>query len=184
MQPQLIILDEPFSALDPKHAGMIDDILERLSDTGITEVIATHNADRAWGCAQRVVILNESKILADGSPEDIFSDEDLLQKANLEPPTLMKVCRSLKRQAYSPTAPSPKQQPSWTHFLKSDKPLPLVFFTQSIYNKNISNIFAGGVFMKGFSITGFILGIVSAAAGITALVFSIIGFAKSKDKEF
>ena len=78
MGPQLLILDEPFSALDPKHARMIDDILEQLAQEGITVVIATHNTDHAYRWADRVVLLNNAHILAQGSPEQIFSDHELL----------------------------------------------------------------------------------------------------------
>lgn len=47
-----------------------------------------------------------------------------------------------------------------------------------------SGLLTGGFYMKGFSLTGFILGIVAAAAGITAVVFGAIGLAKSKPREF
>ena len=64
MGPQLLILDEPFSALDPKHARMIDDILEQLAQEGITVVIATHNTDHAYRWADRVVPVSYTHLRA------------------------------------------------------------------------------------------------------------------------
>lgn len=97
MEPDLLILDEPFSALDPKHAQMIHEILNRLADSGITVVIATHNADYAYRWAERIVILNDSHILADDTPDNIFCNQELLQTSNLEQPLIFQVTAALKK---------------------------------------------------------------------------------------
>lgn len=96
MEPELMILDEPFSALDPKHARMIDQILEELSAAGITVVVATHDTGRAYRWAERVVILNQGKILADGTPNDIFLNREILEAANLEQPEMLQTSQLLK----------------------------------------------------------------------------------------
>lgn len=108
MEPELLILDEPFSALDPKHAHMIDDILKQLTDSGITVIIATHHADQAYRWADRIVVLNHSHVLADGTPQEIFSNKELLAAANLEQPTLMKVSDILKRKGILSECDFPK----------------------------------------------------------------------------
>ena len=108
MEPELLILDEPFSALDPKHAHMIDDILKQLTDSGITVIIATHHADQAYRWADRIVVLNHSHVLADGTPQEIFSNKELLVAANLEQPTLMKVSDILKRKGILSECDFPK----------------------------------------------------------------------------
>ena len=100
--------DEPFSALDPKHAHMIDDILKQLTDSGITVIIATHHADQAYRWADRIVVLNHSHVLADGTPQEIFSNKELLAAANLEQPTLMKVSDILKRKGILSECDFPK----------------------------------------------------------------------------
>ena len=107
-RPKLLILDEPFSALDPKHAHMIDDILKQLTDSGITVIIATHHADQAYRWADRIVVLNHSHVLADGTPQEIFSNKELLVAANLEQPTLMKVSDILKRKGILSECDFPK----------------------------------------------------------------------------
>ena len=108
MEPELLILDEPFSALDPKHAHIIDDILKQLTDSGITVIIATHHADQAYRWADRIVVLNHSHVLADGTPKEIFSNKELLAAANLEQPTLMKVSDILKRKGILSECDFPK----------------------------------------------------------------------------
>ena len=108
MEPELLILDEPFSALDPKHAHMIDNILKQLTDSGITVIIATHHADQAYRWADRIVVLNHSHVLADGTPQEIFSNKELLAAANLEQPTLMKVSDILKRKGILSECDFPK----------------------------------------------------------------------------
>lgn len=118
MQPELLILDEPFSALDPKHAQMIDQILRTLSDSGITVVISTHEADRIYPWADRVVVLNNSHILADGTPDEIFSDVSLLTAANLEQPTLLKVSQTLHRAGILPQNCHPRTAQQLEQMLK------------------------------------------------------------------
>ena len=97
MRPSLLILDEPFSALDPKHAQMIDEILSQLAREGITVVIATHNAAQAYRWADRVVILHNGRIQAQGTPEEIFCDQALLQRTSLVPPEILAISRALQQ---------------------------------------------------------------------------------------
>ncbi|MEG0663007.1 MAG: energy-coupling factor ABC transporter ATP-binding protein, partial [Anaerovoracaceae bacterium] len=84
MEPDIMIFDEPTSELDPKHARMIDEIIDLLTQRGISVILSTHNVGSALGWADRVVIFDEGKIVGDGTPEEIFTDEALLEKTNLE----------------------------------------------------------------------------------------------------
>lgn len=97
MEPDIVILDEPASALDPKHARMIDGIVENLSEKGITVILSTHDVERALIWADRVVLFNRGKILAEGNPEEIFSNDELMQVTNLEKPTIMRIFENLKK---------------------------------------------------------------------------------------
>ena len=96
MQPSVVILDEPASALDPKHARMIDDIVDELSENGITVLLSTHDVERALIWADRIVLFDEGEILKEGRPEEIFFNETLLEKTNLEKPTVLKIYDGLK----------------------------------------------------------------------------------------
>ena len=108
MRPSLLILDEPFSALDPKHAQMIDEILSQLAREGITVVIATHNAAQAYRWADRVVILHNGRIQAQGTPEEIFCDQALLQRTSLVPPEILTISRALQQKKLLPDGTFPK----------------------------------------------------------------------------
>lgn len=89
MEPEVMILDEPTAALDPRHARQIDGIIAELSQKGITLLISTHDVERALAWANTVVVFDEGQISAVGSPRDIFTRHDLLEKTHLEQPAVM-----------------------------------------------------------------------------------------------
>ena len=95
MEPEIIIFDEPAAALDPKHALMVDEIIDGLSTKGITVILSTHDVNRALLWAERVVLLDDGRIIAQGSPEEIFTDESLLERTNLEKPAILKIYETL-----------------------------------------------------------------------------------------
>ena len=95
MEPQIMILDEPASALDPKHARMIDGIIDSLSERGITVILSTHDVERALIWADRVILFHEGRVIGQGTPEEIFRREDLLLQTNLEKPTVYRLFDSL-----------------------------------------------------------------------------------------
>lgn len=95
MEPEVMILDEPVSSLDPKHARMIDEITDALSEKGITLIISTHNVERALLWADRVVLFHEGRIVGQGKPEEIFKEEKLLKMTNLEKPIILSVFDTL-----------------------------------------------------------------------------------------
>lgn len=95
MDPEIILFDEPAAALDPKHARMIDEIIDRLSEKGITVILSTHDVNRALIWADRAVLLDEGRIVAEGTPDQIFTDDEVLARTNLEKPTILKVFESL-----------------------------------------------------------------------------------------
>lgn len=91
MEPEVIILDEPASALDPKHARMIDGIVDQLSDKGITVILSTHDVERALIWADRVILFHEGCVVGQGSPDEVFANAELLEKTNLEKPTVLRI---------------------------------------------------------------------------------------------
>lgn len=95
MHPEIIIFDEPTVALDPVNASMLEDVLEKLSQDGKTLMISTHDVDFVYRWAERVIVFADGKIVADGSPLEIFKDKSLLKQANLTEPCLLEVYESL-----------------------------------------------------------------------------------------
>ncbi|MCX7957590.1 MAG: energy-coupling factor ABC transporter ATP-binding protein [Deltaproteobacteria bacterium] len=81
IEPQVLLLDEPMTNLDPKSQGEIIDLLYELE---ITTVISTHNLSMAPELGLRTILLSENhNILYDGNINGLLSDEDLLIRANL-----------------------------------------------------------------------------------------------------
>ncbi len=95
MDPEIIIFDEPAAALDPKHARMIDEIIDRLSEKGITVILSTHDVNRAFIWANRVILMDEGLIVSEGTPDEIFANDEVLMQTNLEKPTVLKIFEAL-----------------------------------------------------------------------------------------
>jgi polar amino acid transport system ATP-binding protein len=74
MEPKVVLFDEPTSALDPEMVGEVLDLMRELAKERLTMVIVTHEMDFAREVASRVVFMNEGKIAADGTPEEIFTN--------------------------------------------------------------------------------------------------------------
>lgn len=117
MEPEVIILDEPASALDPKHTLLVNDLLDKMSKKGITLLLSTHDVNHALEWAEKIVIFKDGKITAFGKPEEIFLDEELLKDSNLIQPQVIKMYSSLCKKG----------------FLDKDQPVPKNFETLEKY---------------------------------------------------
>jgi cobalt/nickel transport system ATP-binding protein len=91
MKPMVIAMDEPTSDLDPVHAGKIERIIRELKDRhGISVVIATHDLDLAARIADRVCLVRDGAVYAEGPPKEIFYDTALISEAGLELPVTVR----------------------------------------------------------------------------------------------
>ena len=109
MEPELVILDEPASALDPRHTELVYDAVERMTDKGITVMMATHDVDFALAWADEAVVLKDGCVLRQGTPEEIFTDRELLSQANLSVPAALRLFDSLcRRGILAPSLPIPR----------------------------------------------------------------------------
>ena len=98
MQPECLVLDEPTAMLDPKGRKEVMNIVRRLNqENGMTVVFITHFMEEAV-YADRVVIVNDGTIAADGTPESVFSDRDLLVRCGLDVPEFAEISRLLREQ--------------------------------------------------------------------------------------
>ncbi len=95
MKPDVIILDEPAAALDPRHTKMVNAIVDRLADNGITILMATHDIDYALQWADEIVLMHEGRVLAQGDALTICENEALLAKTNLEVPGILQLYQRL-----------------------------------------------------------------------------------------
>jgi len=72
MQPKLMLFDEPTSALDPEMIGEVLEVMVRLAKEGMTMIVVTHEMGFAREVADRVIFMDEGRILEEGSPEHFF----------------------------------------------------------------------------------------------------------------
>ena len=95
MQPKTIVLDEPTAMLDPQGRQEVVSIVEKLSrEQNITVILITHHMDEAI-CADRVIAMDDGKIIADGTPKDVFTKIDLLQSVGLTAPQTTLLLKAL-----------------------------------------------------------------------------------------
>ena len=84
LRPDVLLLDEPTASLDPRTKWVLVNLIRRLGEGGKTLVTATHDLDIVPLISNRVVVLGENRrVLADGSPAEILADRELLIRANL-----------------------------------------------------------------------------------------------------
>ncbi|WP_437131010.1 amino acid ABC transporter ATP-binding protein [Peptostreptococcus russellii] len=73
MEPDVMLFDEPTSALDPEMVNEVLDVIKELAKEGMTMAIVTHEMGFAKEVADRVIFIDEGKIVEDGTPDDVFN---------------------------------------------------------------------------------------------------------------
>ena len=101
MEPKCIVLDEPTAMLDPRgRKEVIQTISDLNRQKGITVILITHHMEEA-AQAQRVIVLHNGAIAADGTPSDVFSQVDLLHSLGLAAPETVELCYLLNRKGFA-----------------------------------------------------------------------------------
>jgi cobalt/nickel transport system ATP-binding protein len=83
LEPDVLLLDEPTATLDPRSQSQIIDLIQQWKGSSKTIVTATHQLEIVEDIADRVVVLEEGKVLASGMPTEVLSNHELLLRANL-----------------------------------------------------------------------------------------------------
>lgn len=83
MEPETILMDEPTAALDPYNRRLI---IRRINGLSQTKLIASHDLDMILDTCERVILLSEGRIAADGKAEEVLRDKALLEANHLELP--------------------------------------------------------------------------------------------------
>lgn len=107
MHPEVMILDEPAAALDPKHTRKVQQIVDRLTEKGITVLMATHDIDYAYSWADEIVLMHRGKVIRQGTPFDVCSDRAALKTASLEVPAVLRMHERLKEKGLIPQDAAP-----------------------------------------------------------------------------
>ena len=100
MEPKCIVLDEPTAMLDPRGRREVMETVSRLNEEKkITVVLITHHMDEA-AQAQRVVVMHKGKVVADGTPKEVFSQVELLHDLGLAAPETVELSWELNKQGF------------------------------------------------------------------------------------
>ena len=91
MRPDILVLDEPTSNLDPRAKRHMLDVLDSLEATFI---VATHDMDLAWRLCTRAVILDAGRVVADGPTRELLADEPLMLEHGLEVPAAVRAAQT------------------------------------------------------------------------------------------
>lgn len=95
MKPKCIILDEPTAMLDPSGRKEVLETIKKLNkEEGITIILITHFMEEAVD-ADRVVVMDDGKIVAEGTPREVFSKVELLKKLGLDVPEMTELAHEL-----------------------------------------------------------------------------------------
>lgn len=96
MRPDIVILDEATSMLDPQGRASLLELCQKLHETGITIVMITHFMEEA-ALAQRVVVLNSGQVACEGTPDEVLSQAGLLEHLNLDVPFACALSLALRK---------------------------------------------------------------------------------------
>lgn len=95
LDPDVIIFDESTAMLDPIGRAEVMETIKKLSAMGTTVILITHYMEEAAE-ADRVIVIDDGKITADGKPEDVFSMTNTIEEAGLEIPQVTRLLKALK----------------------------------------------------------------------------------------
>ena len=95
MMPDILVLDEPTSNLDPKARRQFIDLLRTFKHT---KIIATHDLDLILDLCERTIVIHNGRVTADGPALEIFANEKLLDENHLEKPLRMQACPVCSRE--------------------------------------------------------------------------------------
>ena len=100
MQPRCVVLDEPTAMLDPVGRREVVATVTRLCrEKGMTVVLITHHMSECVG-ADRLIVMSEGAIVADGSPREVFSQVELLRSEGLSVPATTELIYSLRQEGF------------------------------------------------------------------------------------
>ena len=95
MEPEVLVLDEPMAGLDPAARGDFLGLIDRLHREGLTVVMVSHSMDDLANCCDRIVVMNEGAVFAEGTPAQVFAHADELKSIGLGVPAAQRMALAL-----------------------------------------------------------------------------------------
>jgi energy-coupling factor transport system ATP-binding protein len=103
LKPRLLLVDEPTTGLDRETSEKVMSILEKLNrEEGMAIVVVSHNMELIARYCRRVVVMSNGRILADGPTRQVFANEEVLNRAGLRPPQVMRLFKAVPQLASYP----------------------------------------------------------------------------------
>jgi energy-coupling factor transporter ATP-binding protein EcfA2 len=96
MEQEIIVLDEPTTGQDRGHLSKFLSQIKKLNEAGKTIIMITHDMSLVAGYARRIILMEEGKILMDGSTREVFSRPDLLKRTAIELPLITRISNDLR----------------------------------------------------------------------------------------
>lgn len=97
MEPEVLVLDEPMAGLDPAARRDFLELIGRLHDEGLTVVMVSHSMDDLANCCDRIVVMNEGAVFAEGTPAQVFAHADELKSIGLGVPAAQRMALALAK---------------------------------------------------------------------------------------
>jgi len=91
MNPKIIVLDEPTTGQDPTSLKGIMELMHHEYQNDVTIIMVTHDMNLVDSIANRTIVLSRGEILLDDKTDKVFLDKTVMRKANLEPPTRIRM---------------------------------------------------------------------------------------------
>lgn len=95
MEPEVLVLDEPMAGLDPAARRDFLELIGRLHRDGLTVVMVSHSMDDLANCCDRIVVMNEGAVFAEGTPAQVFAHADELKSIGLGVPAAQRMALAL-----------------------------------------------------------------------------------------
>ncbi len=97
MEPHVLVIDEPTACVDPRHQDELLRLLTDVSSRGAAVLISTHDVELAWQWADRILVLHQGRLIADGPPLAVFSDSRIISTAGLSKPLSLEIFETLQK---------------------------------------------------------------------------------------
>ena len=97
MEPEVLVLDEPMAGLDPAARRDFLGLIDRLHREGLTVVMVSHSMDDLANCCDRIVVMNEGAVFAEGTPAQVFAHADELKSIGLGVPAAQRMALALAK---------------------------------------------------------------------------------------
>jgi energy-coupling factor transport system ATP-binding protein len=98
MKPKILVLDEPAAGVDPRGRNEILEAIKKMHDeTGITVIMVSHSMEDVAKYANRILVMDKGKLAMEGTPKEIFSKVDELEKIGLAAPEVSYIMRGISK---------------------------------------------------------------------------------------